>query len=511
MIDSDIQGDLGCVLEEKFHEYSVAACLRAIPDARDGMKPIHRRIVYTTLKNAKARDGHMVKSVVIAADTLSMFHPHGDKTVYDAAVRLSRSYLNRLPALDGHGNMGGIDGSSAAASRYTEMALNQDFRWAVLDGVDDVVPHGPNFDGQYTQPLLLPVKIPLLLVNGVPAGSIAVGWTSTIPPHNPVEVANACAAFIHAHAAGQELSMDELLSHMPGPDFPTGGVIVNPAEVRVAYETGDAKLRVRCRTSVESQGAGRGQRIIITEIPFDTTTSEVVMSITEAAIGKLDKKNCQRGTPTIPEVVNVLDESDQDPVTKETRVRIVVDLVRGIDVAAVLARLFAGTAMEVTFGVRSVAINESFQPQVYTALQLIEAWYHFRTGCVSRALECELSRLSTRIHILTGMLKSIAFGIPKVVAIVTASDSNDDARTALMTQVDLTSMQADAVLAMPVGSLTRMSMDKIMTEHTTLSNRSAEVVVMLTTPNQTDTIILSELEEVKRRFPDARRTTLGLV
>jgi DNA gyrase subunit A len=504
-----IDRELTELFRTKYATFASSANARAIPDARDGAKPIHRRLLYTAKQYAPSSRA-TVKSASIVGQCLAGYHPHGDASVYDAMTRMTRDFSNNVPLIYGHGNMGAIDGSGAAAARYTEAKLEASADWLVLDGVDEgAVPHAPNYDGRLTEPELLPVKMPMLLLNGVPGGSIGVGFASQIPPHNAAELAKASKYVLQCMATGIEPELSMLMTIMPGPDFPTGGLVGSASDIAEAYRTGQGSLKMRSEITVEESDSGRtGDRIIITAIPFGLTTEGIVNDIAEAASGKRDPKTKARAEPSVPEVKEVRDETTKDRKTKQVKVRIVVDLKQGEDSRVVLEKLLRSTRLETTFPVNMTALNEDGLPITLGVIEAIVRWANFRAECVRRQSAAELERVRDREHVVKGLLAAI----PKIDAVVKTIKNAADEETAnrqLRTLIPCTSKQADAILAMQLRRLTGLRHDELASEAATLAARADHLLTLLTDQAAIIGQMEDELSDVVKRFGRPRRTTVA--
>lgn len=503
-----IDHDLTELFRTKYAAFAMSSNARAIPDARDGLKPIHRRILYTAKQHAPSSRA-TVKSASITGLCLASYHPHGDASVYDAASRMTRDFLNTVPLIYGQGNHGAIDGSGAAAPRYTEMKLDPAADWLALDGVDSgAVPHSPNYDGRLTEPELMPVKLPLLLLNGVPGGSIGVGFASQIPPHNPGELVRASRYVLESLADGVEPSLDALLRLMPGPDFPTGALAGPVADIRAAYASGQGSFKIRAETEIEDAENNRsGARIIISSIPFGLTTDALVNDIANAAFGKRDEKTRTRSEPTIPEIKAVRDETTKDRRTKQVRVRLVVDLKQGEDGRVTLEKLFRLTRLETSFAVNMTVLDPVGQPITIGVVEAIQRWAEFRSECVRRQSAAELERTRDREHVVQGLIAAIEC-INDVVAIIKESPDETEAVARLRAFVGITSKQAEAILAMQLRRLTGLRKNELDAEAQSLAIRAGELLRVLTDTRALIDLIASELDEAGRRLARARKTTL---
>jgi DNA gyrase subunit A len=507
MEENIIDGDLATLFADKYAVFAISSNARAIPDARDGMKPVHRRILYEAMRSAPSSKA-TVKSASIVGSVLARWHPHGDASVYDALCRLAREHINNVLLITPQGSVGAIDGSGAAAPRYTEMKLSPIADWLVLDGVDDgAVPHRPNYDGRFTEPALLPAKLPTVLLNGVPGGSIGVGFASQIPPHNSAELARAARVVVRAMVEGREATVSEILAVMPGPDFPTGGLLSGPAEIAAAYTTGQGSMRMRGEAVIEDGEGRSGGRIVFTSIPYGLTTDGVLGSIGDAAAGRRDPKTKQRGEPVVPEVREVRDETTKDRASGEVRVRIVVDLKQGEDPGIVLEKLYKHTAAESAFSMNATVLDESGQPVVMSVVQLIQSWANFRADCVTRLAAAELARDRERQHVLEGLVAAIGC-IDDVVAAVKESPNETEAVAKLRALINITTKQAEAILTMQLRRLTGLRRDELEAEAAALGVEIDRLLGLLTDPAQVVAHIEAELAEAERRLVRPRRTKI---
>ena len=422
-------------------------------------------------------------------------------------TRMTRDFQNNVPLIYGHGNMGAIDGSGAAAPRYTEAKLDAVADWLVLDGVDDgAVPHSPNYDGRLTEPELLPVKLPVHLLNGVPGGSIGVGFASQVPPHNAAELARACKYVLDCMAGGVEPELAQLMTIMPGPDFPTGGLVGSQSEIAEAYRTGQGSMRMRAEVSVEESDSGRiGDRIVVTAIPFGLTTEGLVEEIADAAFGKRDPKTKGRGEPTVPEVKDVRDETTKDRRTKQVKVRIVIDLKQGEDGRVALEKLLQNTRLQTTFSVNMTLLDENGQPVTIGVVEAITRWANFRAECVRRQAAADLERVRDREHVVKGLLAASP-KIDKVIKVIREAKDEETANAGLRALIPCTSKQADAILAMQLRRLTGLRQDELNAEAKTLGERAEHLLRLLTDQMAIIEQMEQELDEIAGRLGRPRRT-----
>ena len=509
MVDEVIvQQEIESLFESKYATFAASGNARAIPDVRDGLKPVHRRVLHATKQNAPS-SRPTVKCSAIVGDILGRFHPHGDASVYDALTRMTKDYVNTVPLIFGQGNMGAIDGSRAAAMRYTEAKLQPLADWLVMDGINDgAVPMVPNYDGRYMEPTLLPVKVPMLLLNGVPGGSIGVGYASEIPPHNLKELVEATKVVLNAMLEGVEPELADIMQVMPGPDFPTGGIIGNRVDIANAYATGSGVFRVRGRAHVENEAVGRvGARIVITEIPFGVTTEGVFTDVMEAAFGKRDPKTRVRSEPTIPEIKAAREETTKNRRTKEVEVRIVVDLKTGENPDVVLEKLYRNTRLQTSFGTNMTVLNEDGLPTVVNLIGAITAWINFRVACIRREANTRMQKIGSEIHVIKGLVTAATY-ISEVVAIIRNAENDEVATGELMAQIGVSSKQAAAILSMRLGRLTRMGVHDYSEQLAKLEAAHEAELSLVTDQDVVIGKIVTELDEAVKRVGRDRRTTI---
>jgi DNA gyrase subunit A len=470
-------------MRESFIDYSMSVIVqRALPDVRDGLKPVHRRILYAMQEAGLIPTRPYKKCATVVGDVLGKYHPHGDASVYDALVRMVQDFSLRYPLIDGQGNFGSIDGDFAAAYRYTESRLAPLAGELLADIDKETVDFAPNYDDRLTEPRVLPARVPNLLING--SSGIAVGMATNIPPHNLREVVNACVHLID----NPDATWEDLHQFVKGPDFPTGGVIYGRDSIREAYETGRGRVVLRARAEIEEKDGGRGERIIITEVPFQVNKSRVIEHIAELV---RDKK--------IEGISDLRDESDR-------RIRIVIDLKRDAIPHIVLNQLYKHTQLQSTFGVIMLALAGGV-PKV---MGLREMLYHFvqhRHEVVRRRAEFELRKAREREHILEG-LKIAVDHIDEVIAIIRGSDTSPEAGLALRTRFALTDRQSDAILNMRLARLTGLEIEQLEAELGEVRATIADLEDILGNVERRRGIIKDELTEVADKFGDERRTEI---
>ena len=474
----EIARDINEELKSSYIDYAMSVIVgRALPDVRDGLKPVQRRILYVMYEMGLFSNRPYRKCARIVGDVLGKYHPHGDSAVYDALVRMAQDFNLRYPLVDGQGNFGSIDGDEAAAMRYTEARLTKIAEEMLADIEKETVDFVPNFDATLKEPSNLPTKIPNLLING--SSGIAVGMATNIPPHNLAEVCDGIVAFIE----DEDITVDELMKFIRGPDFPTGGIIVGTEGIRNAYRTGRGKIVVRGKVEIEDR------TLVIREIPYQVNKANLVEKIAELARdGRME------------EIKAVRDESDREGI------RIVVELKSGANVNVVLNKLYKYTSLQTTFGIINLALVNN-QPRVLNLKDLISEFVNHRREIVRRRTEYELKKAEERLHIVEG-LKIAVENIDTAIEIIKKSDSVSVARERLMERFHLTENQADAILQMRLQKLTAMEIDALMKEYEELRKRIQEYRDILSSRARIDEIIVREVQEVKERFGDERRTRI---
>lgn len=469
-------------IKESYLNYSMSVIVgRALPDAKDGLKPVHRRILYAMDDlGANSRAKHK-KSARIVGDVIGKYHPHGDTAVYDALVRMAQDFSMRLPLVDGHGNFGSIDGDNAAAMRYTGARMAAASEEILRDIDKDTVEFVANYDDSLKEPDVLPSRIPNLLVNG--SSGIAVGMATSIPPHRLDEIIDALVYVIDS----PEASLEELLSFVQGPDFPTGGIIYGKQGIIDAYRTGRGRIRVRAKTHIEKTKTK--DIIIIDEIPYQVNKAKLVEQISELARDKV-----------IEGIAEVRDESDKEGM------RVVIELKRDAMSEIVLNNLYKSTTMETTFGIILLAINNK-EPKIFTLLELLNIFISHRKTIVIRRTIFELEKAKARAHILEG-LKIALDHIDEVIALIKASANTEEAHDGLMKTFGLSSLQAKAILEMRLQRLTGLERDKIEQEYAELLAQIEYLNSILKSEEKLKEIIKEELLEVKEKFSSPRLTQI---
>ncbi|MCU0666309.1 MAG: DNA gyrase subunit A [Candidatus Omnitrophica bacterium] len=470
-------------VKDAYLNYAMSVIVgRALPDARDGLKPAHRRILYAMQELNLEHSKPYKKCARIVGEVLGKYHPHGDVAVYDTLVRMAQDFSLRYPLVEGQGNFGSVDGDTAAAMRYTEARLSAISEEMLADIDKDTVVFGPNFDASLKEPLLLPAVLPNLLVNG--SSGIAVGMATNIPPHNLSEVAE---AIIYA-LDNPQAQIKELLKYIKGPDFPTGGIICGKAGIKDAYNTGRGKLTVRARASVEHQKNGK-DLIVITEIPYQVQKAALI----EAIANLVEEKK-------IEGISDIRDESDKDGM------RIVVDLKRDTESQIVLNQLFKHTQLEVTFGIIMLALVNN-RPRVLNLRQVIDVYIEHRKVVIKRRTQFELDKALKRAHILEG-LKIALDHIDQIIRVIKSSKSTEQAREKLMKEFGLSEIQAQAILEMQLQRLTALERDKIDAEYAQLLKTIESCRAILASEKKVEAIIKDELAALKEKYGDTRRTDI---
>ena len=471
-------------MKESYLSYSMSVIIgRALPDVRDGLKPVHRRILFGMDEVGNQWNKPYKKSARIVGDVMGKYHPHGDAAIYDTLVRMAQDFSMRYTLVDGQGNFGSIDGDPPAAMRYTEVRLDR-IATEMLDDLEkETVDFVPNYDGGEHEPLVLPSKIPNLLLNG--SSGIAVGMSTNIPPHNLTELINA----VIAQAANPEIALDELMVHLPGPDFPTAGFITGKNPIREAYATGRGIIKLRARARIEKQKKGDREVIIINEIPYQVNKSRLIERIAELV---KDEK--------INGISDIRDESDRDGI------RVVVDVKRGEIAEVVLNQLYKHTPMDTSFGIIMLALVRN-QPRVLSLKEIINHFLEHRKEVVTRRTQFELAKAEARLHILEG-LKIALDHIDEVIALIRKSDSPQVARGGLMQKLGLSAIQAQAILDMRLQRLTALERDKIIDERKELIQTVKGLKEVLDQDNLILGIVTDELADIKNRYGDARKTEI---
>ena len=471
-------------MQHAFLDYSMSVIVRrALPDVRDGLKPVHRRILVAMHGLGLQPDRDYKKSATVVGEVLGKYHPHGDTAVYDALVRMVQSFSLRYPLVDGQGNFGSIDGDSAAAYRYTEVRLEHVATDLLAELEKDTVDWENNFDDRLKEPSVLPAAVPNLLVNG--CSGIAVGMSTNVPPHNLGEVAAALRRLV----ANPDCSTADLMEQVPGPDFPTGGYIVGRAGIRRMYEDGRGRLTMRARVVTEAVRGGRKQ-LVVTELPYAVSKSRII-----AQIAGLSRKG------TLPDVADLRDESDREGI------RLVVELKRGADVGGIMAMLFKKTALQSTFGAILLALDGGRQPEEFTLKELLERFRDHRLDVIRRRSRFDLEKAEADLHITRGLLAALD-RIDEVIAVIRRSADRAEAAVRLRERFGLSDIQADAILRMRLARLTALEGDQLRAREAALLATIRELRALLADESLQLAVMLEELDKVVNRYSDARRTVI---
>jgi len=470
-------------MERSYIEYAMSVIVgRALPDVRDGLKPVHRRILYTMYESGLTSDKPFKKSATCVGDVLGKYHPHGDASVYDAMVRLAQNFSMRYMLVDGHGNFGSVDGDPAAAYRYTEARLSKLSNEMLRDIDKDTVNWDPNFDESRKEPRVLPSRFPNLLVNG--SSGIAVGMATNIPPHNLREVINACVCVLD----DPEASMIDLMEHVTGPDFPTGGIIMGRSGIRAAYATGRGKVVVRARTEFEEFGADR-TRIIVTELPYQVNKRQLIKNIADQV---KDKR--------LEGISDLRDETDRNGM------RMVIELKKDANPQVVLNTLFKQTALQSSFGIIMLAlVDDQKQPKILSLRQIIDEYLTFQMEVLTRRTQYDLRKAQERAHLLEGLLIA-QDNIDEVIRIIRSS--YDDAKEKLMERFGLSEVQAQAILDMRLKALQGLDREKLQAEYDELQERIKYYNELLSDPEKLKAVLREELIAIRDKFGDDRKTEI---
>ena len=481
-----IQVDLREIMETSFLDYSMSVIVqRALPDVRDGLKPVHRRILYTMYENALWPEKAYRKCADTVGSVLGRYHPHGDASVYDALVRLAQDFSMRYMLIDGHGNFGSVDGDPPAAYRYTEARMSK-LSVEMLKNIEkDTVDFSPNYDDRLKEPNVLPSHFPNILVNG--STGIAVGMATNIPPHNMGEVLDGVCAMVD----NPDIDLDGLMQYIKGPDFPTGGIIMGRSGIRAAYGTGRGRIYVRARAEIVEKPNGRYQ-IVVTELPYQVNKARLIENIAELV---KDKR--------IDGISNIDDHSDRNGM------HIAIDIKREASPQLVLNHLYSLTQMQVTFGVIMLAIVDG-QPKLLTLREILQEYIKFQSEVVLRRTQFDLKKAQERAHILEGLMIALDF-IDEVIAILRNSKSIPEGKVALMERFGLDDVQAQAIVQMRLGQLTGLERTKLEEELAALRLKIADFLDIIASEARRYGIIKDEAMEMKKRFSDERRTEIAAI
>lgn len=480
------QVDLREEMELAYVDYAMSVIVgRALPDVRDGLKPVHRRILYAMYEDNLTHDRPFKKSATCVGDVLGRYHPHGDASVYDALVRLAQDFSMRYPLIDGHGNFGSIDGDPPAAYRYTEARMSKMSAEMMRDLEKDTVNWDPNFDEQRKEPRVLPSRFPNLLVNG--SSGIAVGMTTNIPPHNLGEVIDACVCVLD----NPEAELADLMEYIKGPDFPTKGTIMGKSGIRAAYATGRGHIKLRAKADFEEFGQNR-TAIIVTELPYQVNKARLVENIADQVKEK-----------RLEGISGLRDESDRDGM------RIVIELKKDANAQVVLNRLYAQTQMQTTFAIVMLAlVHDQKQPKILTLREILDEYLSFQTEIVTRRTQYDKRRAEERAHLLQGLLIAQDH-IDEVIKIIRAS--YDNAQERLMERFGLDEIQTKAILEMRLRALQGLEKEKLQAEFDELSQKIAYYTDLLSSGEKLKAVVRTELLEIRDKFADVRKTEIAMV
>ncbi len=471
-------------MKKSYMDYAMSVIIgRAIPDVRDGLKPVHRRILFSMYEMGYRHNKPYKKCARIVGDIMGKYHPHGDLAIYDTLVRMAQDFSLRYMLVDGQGNFGSIDGDPPAAMRYTESRLARIADEVLADLEKNTVDYVPNYDESLQEPSLLASKIPLLLLNG--SSGIAVGMATNIPPHNLTEIINGTIACIK----NSDITIEKLMRHIPGPDFPTAGFINGREGILSAYKTGRGIIRMRARALIEKNARNDRESIIVTELPYQVNKATLIEKIAELV---RDKK--------IAGIADLRDESDREGI------RIVIDLKRDENSAIILNQLYKFTQMETTFGIIMLAILNG-RPHVFNLKEVIEQFIIFRKEIVIRRTQFDLARAQERAHILEGYIIALK-NIDEIIKVIKASKNPAEAVTKLCSRFSLSEIQAKAILDMKLQRLTGLERAKIDEEYKEVTALIAELSSILADPQKVLQVIIDELSDVKQRYGDSRRTEI---
>ena len=478
-----VQSELVQEMKSSYIDYAMSVIVgRALPDVRDGLKPVHRRILYAMYEDGLTSDKPFKKSATCVGDVLGRYHPHGDASVYDAMVRLAQDFSMRYMLVDGHGNFGSVDGDPPAAYRYTEARMSKLCNEMLRDIDKDTVNWDPNFDESRKEPRVLPSRFPNLLVNG--SSGIAVGMATNIPPHNLREVIDACVCILE----NPEADLLDLMEHIQGPDFPTRGIIMGRSGIRAAYSTGRGKITVRARTELEEFGQNR-QRIIVTELPYQVNKRQLIAAMADQV---RDKR--------LEGISDIRDETDRNGM------RIVIELKKDANAQVVLNRLFAQTQMQTTFGVTMLAlVNNQTQPKILSLRHMLDEYLAFQEEIITRRTQYDLKKALERQHVLEGLLIAEE-NIDEVIK--TIRKSYDDAKERLMAKFNLSEIQAQVVLDMQLKRLQGLEREKLQNEYDELEKRIEYYRELLSNEEMLKGVLKDELIAIRDKYGDERRTEI---
>ena len=478
-----VESELVQEMKSSYIDYAMSVIVgRALPDVRDGLKPVHRRILYAMYEDNLTADKPFKKSATCVGDVLGRYHPHGDASVYDAMVRMAQDFSMRYPLVDGHGNFGSVDGDPPAAYRYTEARMSKLSNEMLRDIEKDTVDWDPNFDESRKEPRVLPARFPNLLVNG--SAGIAVGMATNIPPHNLREVIDACVCILD----NPEAELADLMEYVKGPDFPTKGIIMGRSGIRAAYATGRGKITVRARAEFEEYGQNR-ERIIVTELPYQVNKRQLIAAMAEQVREK-----------RLEGISDIRDETDRNGM------RIVIELKKDANPQVVLNRLFAQTQMQTTFGVTMLAlVNDQKQPKILSLRHILDEYLAYQEQIITRRTQFDLKKALERQHVLQGLLIAEE-NIDEVIK--TIREAYDDAKERLMVRFDLSEIQAQVVLDMQLKRLQGLEREKLQNEYDELEKRIEYYRELLASEEMLKGVLKTELIAIRDRFGDERKTEI---
>lgn len=480
--------DLKKTMEDSYIQYAMSVIAsRALPDVRDGLKPVQRRILYAMIELNNGPDKPHRKCARIVGDTMGKYHPHGDSSIYGALVNLAQPWSTRYPLVDGHGNFGSVDGDGAAAMRYTEARLSKISMELLVDINKDTVDFAPNFDETEKEPSVLPARFPNLLINGTTG--IAVGMATNIPPHNLKEIINAVICIIDNKTKDKETEIGELLEVVKGPDFPTGGIILGTRGIDSAYRTGRGKIRVRAITNIEAMANGKN-RIVVTELPYLVNKARLIEKIAELV---RDKK--------IDGITDLRDESDREGM------RICIELRRDVNANIILNQLYKHTQLQDTFGVIMLALVNN-EPRVLNILQMLQYYLKHQEEVITRRIVYDLNKAQERAHILKGLLIALDY-IDEVIHIIRSSQNGAVAKSKLIERFGLDDVQAQAIIDMRLRALTGLEREKIETEYAELQKKITEFKAILADEKLLLKVIREEMITIRDKYGDDRKTSIG--
>lgn len=479
---TEVQVNITEEMKSSFIDYAMSVIVsRALPDVRDGLKPVHRRILYAMYEQGMTHDQPYKKSARVVGDVMGKYHPHGDAAIYETMVRMAQNFSMRYPLIDGQGNFGSIDGDPAAAMRYTEVRLSKIAGEMLADIERDTVDFVPNYDGSLKEPTVLPAKLPNLLLNG--STGIAVGMATNIPPHNLKELASAIIYLIDAPDA----TLSDLMAHLPGPDFPTGGYIVGRAGIEAAYMTGRGSILLQSKSEIEE--GPKNTKIIFTELPYQVNKAKMIEDMAEMIkAGRLEG------------ISDLRDESDKDGI------RFVVEVKSGFNVHVVLNQLHKHTPLQTSFGINNLVLVDG-QPKTLSLKQTLEHYIYYRSQVIERRTKFDLQQAEKRAHILAGLLIALK-NIDEVIRLIKAAPSPVEAKDSLMQAFALSEEQAKAILDMRLQRLTGLEQEKIVSEAAELENTIARLKKILSSNLEILKIIKDELKELCENYGDKRRTQI---